>query len=260
MANRVDHRGDSGITATATTDFVDVTVIPQPGQIPATLKCLEDLFDHFKPQARALLSKADALHTIALRTARDHLSKLREAIPLVDFICVSCLDEIHKLDSECLSVSFEEVGGKVYSPTAEVHRGVMSGKSKSDAGYAFTQFRRIGERPVTLLLQNIRRKGKTSLHYHMRTTETFISLFGEAFIYAQDRLKRGEGMIRKLIRNQALHVAPEMTHQLLTGDRPAVNLLVMDNFDMDLDPKLRDHIYQEADASYHSALAASGLA
>jgi mannose-6-phosphate isomerase-like protein (cupin superfamily) len=249
----------AGAVATAA-DFVNVTLIPRPDQIHESLRRLEDLFSHFKPQAQALKSRAEALHAVAVKTARDQLDRLREMIPFVDFICVNCLDEIPKLDSECLSATFEECGGKVYSPTAEPHRGVMSGKSKSDAAYAFTHFRRIGGRPVTLLLQNIRERGKTSLHYHRGTTETFVSLFGEAFIYVHDRLKRGEGMIRRLFLNQALHVRPETTHQLLTADRPAVNLLVMDNFDMNADPSLRDHIYQEADSGYHSALKASGLA
>lgn len=250
----VDAHG--GGVAAAPSHFVPITLIPRPGQIPATIKRIEEMFCAVQP---TLKSKAEALHSVAIKVARDNLSKLREVVPLVDFICVACLDEIQALDDECLSMSFEECGGKVYTPTAEKHRGVMSGTGKSDAAYAFTLFRKIGGRPVTLLLQNIKEKGRTSLHYHRRTTESFISLFGEAFIYMQDGIKCVEGQMKKLIGNRPVHVPPETTHQLLTGDRPAVNLLVMDNFDMNVDPKLQDHIYQEAGPGYHSALKASGL-
>lgn len=245
-------------TAAATTEtLIPITIIPRPDQLPATIRRLEEVFTSFTPTLRG---KADALQSVAIRVARDHLNRLRDVVPFVDFICVACMDEVPSLDDECLSVSFEQCGGKVYSPTAERHRGVMSGTSKSDAAYAFTLFRKIGGRPVTWLLQEIREKGKTSLHYHRRTTETFLSLFGEAFIYMHDRVKWGEGVIRKLIRDESLDVAPETTHQLITTHSPAVNLLLMDNFDMNVDPELKDHIYQEECPGYRSALESVGIA
>jgi len=240
----------------AAREIVPVTLIPRPGQLPATLKRLEEIVLHLHPQQ--IRTTAQAIQSIVTKIARENLNKLRELLPVVDFICVACLDDL-VLDRECQTLVYEECGGKIYSPTAQPHRGEMSGSSKSDAAYAWTIFRRIGGKPVTLLLQNIRETGKTSLHYHKKTTETFVSLFGEAFLYIHHRLEQAEGIIRKLVANQPIRLVPQMTHQLLTAKVPAVNVLCMENFNLDEDPSLRDHIYEEASLDYHRKLAAHGL-
>ena len=58
--------------AALSNDFVPVTLIPRPGQIPDTIKRIEEMFSSVQP---TLKSKAESLHSVAIKVARDNLSK-----------------------------------------------------------------------------------------------------------------------------------------------------------------------------------------
>jgi len=225
-------------------DFVSVTIVPRYNHILDTYDALEDMGVSF---VRNFSEELKGVASVSAKIAKDKISKLNELKDIVDLIAVYSLNKTEldktykKISSEDLKIQKEFV---IYSPTAVKHPGKMSNSGKSDAEYYWIIKRDEpveGENPVSLLLQFIKPRASTSRHYHVKTIEHFLPLFGKTMITCQKITERLPSKAQELIYNVFSRVMPKTAHQLKTLDEPAVNLLCMQPYD----PELKDHFYKD---------------
>lgn len=224
-------------------DDVTVTIVPRHNCVVETYNMLNEMgisvLNRFSKEAK------DAVALTAM-VARNKISSLEEFRNIVDLIAVysvnkTNLDKVYKsISSKDLKIEKDFV---LYSPTAVKHPGKMSDSKKSDATYHWVIPRgepADGKNPVSLLLQFIRPNASTSRHYHIRTIESFLPLFGKTIITCHRINKRFPSMAQNLIYSAFKRIMPKTAHQLKTLDEPAVNLICMRPYD----PKLKDHFYE----------------
>jgi len=225
-------------------NFVSVTIVPRYNHILDTYDALENIGVSF---ARNFSEEVKGVASVSVNIAKDKVSKLNELKEIVDLIAVYSLnktelDKVYKkISSEDLKINNDFV---IYSPTAVKHPGKMSNSGKSSAEYYWIIKRDEpveGENPVSLLLQFIKPRASTSRHYHVKTIEYFLPLFGKTMITCQKITEKLPSKAQELIYDVFSKVMPKTAHQLKTLDGPAVNLLCMRPYD----PKLKDHFYKD---------------
>ena len=225
-------------------DYVNVTIVPR-------YNCTVETCDMLNEMGISVLNtfSKDAKDTVALTVniARDNISKLEKLCNMVDLIAVYSMNKT-KLDSVYKKISSEDLKVNkdfvIYSPTAVKHPGKMSNSRKSDAEYYWVIPRddpHKGENPVSLLLQFIKPHASTSRHYHIKTIESFLPLFGKTIITCHRINEKLPAIAQNLIYSTFKKIMPKTAHQLKTLDEPAVNLICMRPYD----PKLKDHFYKE---------------
>ena len=225
-------------------DYVAVTIVPK-------YNCVVETYNMLNEMGISVLKgfSNDVKRAVALTAsvARDKISKLEELRSIVDLIAVYSvnkteLDKVYKsISSRDLKIEQDFV---LYSPTAIKHPGKMSNSQKSDAKYYWVIPRdepADKKNPVSLLLQFIKPNSSTSRHYHVRTIESFLPLFGKTIITCHRINEKLPAKAQNLIYSSFKKIMPKTAHQLKTLDGPAVNLICMRPYD----PKLKDHFYEE---------------
>lgn len=225
-------------------DSVNVTIVPRHDCVVETYNLLNEIgisvVNGFSKEVK------DAV-ALTVMVARNKISVLKEFRNIVDLIAVYSVNKT-ELDNIYNSISSRDLKIKqdfvIYSPTAVKHPGKMSNSQKSDAEYHWIIKRGDsveGKNPVSLLLQFIKPHASTSRHYHIRTIESFLPLFGKTMITCHKINEKLPAMAQNLIYSAFSRIMPKTAHQLKTLDEPAVNVICMRPYD----PKLKDHFYEE---------------
>jgi len=225
-------------------DDVTVTIVPRYNCVVETYNMLNEMGISV---VKGFSNEVKRAVAITANVARNKISRLEELRNIVDLIAVYSvnkteLDKIYKsISSRDLKVEQDFV---LYSPTAVKHPGKMSNSQKSDATYHWIIPRNEPadeKNPVSLLLQFIKPNASTSRHYHVKTIESFLPLFGKTIITCHRINEKLPAKAQNLIYSTFKKIMPKTAHQLKTLDEPAVNLICMKPYD----PKLKDHFYEE---------------
>jgi len=225
-------------------DNVTVTIVPRYDCTVETYNMLNkigiSIVNNFSKDAKDIVA-------LTANVARNKISKLEGLCSIVDLIAVYSVNKTN-LDNVYKSISSKDLKIKpnfvIYSPTAVKHPGKMSNSGKSDAEYPWIIKRDDpvqGKNPVSLLLQFIKPNASTSRHYHIKTIESFLPLFGKTIITCHKINEKLPAIAQNLIYSAFKRIMPKTAHQLKTLDEPAVNLICMRPYD----PKLEDHFYEE---------------
>ena len=224
-------------------DYVDITIVPRYNCAVETYNILNKIgisvVNNFSKDAKDIVA-------LTANVARNKISKLEELCSIVDLIAVYSVNKTN-LDKVYKSISSKDLKIKpnfvIYSPTAVKHPGKMSNSGKSDAEYRWIIKRDDpvqGKNPVSLLLQFIKPNASTSRHYHIKTIESFLPLFGKTIITCHKINEKLPAIAQNLIYSAFKRIMPKTAHQLKTLDEPAVNLICMRPYD----PSLKDHFYE----------------
>jgi len=224
-------------------DNVTVTIVPRYDCTVETYNMLNkigiSIVNNFSKDAKDIVA-------LTANVSKNKISKLEELCSIVDLIAIysvnkTNLDKVYKsISSKNLKIKQDFV---LYSPTAVKHPGKMSNSGKSDAEYRWIIKRDDpvqGKNPVSLLLQFIKPNASTSRHYHIKTIESFLPLFGKTIITCHKINEKLPAIAQNLIYSAFKRIMPKTAHQLKTLDKPAVNLICMRPYD----PKLKDHFYE----------------
>lgn len=223
---------------------ISVTIVPRYNCNKKVVSYLERIASEIKTKS---IHSDGEITALLAEVPYKKLNDLSSLSDLVDIIAVYSFDR-NNLENYSLSITPTDMGIntdvelRIYSPNAKLHTGKMSNGGRSDAEYHWIIVRpeelTKGENPVCLLLQSIKKDGKTSKHCHKKTYEKFLNLAGDVEIKMQTE-KREAPINRRIPGNFFLRCRPNTWHQLYSLNGGAVNLLYMNPYD----PKLKDHFY-----------------
>ena len=231
--------------------LVEIRIIPKYGKTPHTINYIKNITYYLKKE---FSKNCENITQISATIKKNNIYKLAKLRKYIDFLVVDTV-KTTDLDNEFKSITSDRFNTKeefvLYSPTAKEHKGKMS--KKSDAVYHWIIERNEPQKDgkhSALLLQSIKPNGITSFHYHVRTNEKFLSLFGRTSLTRINCISYNQKcIIENLGKDSFTKINPGTAHQLETLEQ-TINLIHMNPYD----PKLNDHHTSIRDIENHFAL------